>query len=317
MKDLIKSNNIYKIIILLLLTVSCASEDKKLFDMALEFQNQTKYKQAIEIYQKIIDEYAEGKYVVNANVKLNQCKNKLSEKENNIINVVVQSNNPSLYIEKIEKSYEKRDIKIYIFSNGQKRLAILGSMHGDEPQGKYIIEQLIGYIKNTSEILNLNDKQILLIPAINPDGLFRKTRANANKVDLNRNFPTKDWKKIPFNQDPAHYPGDKPASEVETRMLIKEITEFKPKIIINIHSPYKVINYDSNALKVAKLMAKYNEYKISDDIGYPTPGSFGTYFGKERNIQVITLETGPDSGKKAWHENKEALIEVIKNLGVF
>ena len=207
----------------------------------------------------------------------------------------------------IEKSLKKRNIEIYILGNGPDKIAILGSMHGDEPQGDYMVHKLLEYIKNHEELLH--DKQILLIPAINPDGLVKNTRGNANGVDLNRNFPTTNWTaKI----DADHYPGPKPASEPETRMLIKYITEFSPELIINIHSPLKVINYDANCLETAKLMAKYNKYRISDDIGYPTPGSFGTYFGKERNIQVITLETGPENGRKAWKVNKEAIIEVIK-----
>lgn len=59
--------------LVLLLLVSCASEDTKLFKQALEFQKQEKYEQAIEVYQKIIDKYPDGQFVANANVKLNQC----------------------------------------------------------------------------------------------------------------------------------------------------------------------------------------------------------------------------------------------------
>ena len=31
-------------------------------------------------------------------------------------------------------------------------------------------------------------------------------------------------------------------------------------------------------------------YPVEESIGYPTPGSFGTYAGVERNIPTITLE---------------------------
>ena len=32
------------------------------------------------------------------------------------------------------------------------------------------------------------------------------------------------------------------------------------------------------------------KYPVEASIGYPTPGSFGTYCGVERNIPTITLE---------------------------
>ena len=33
----------------------------------------------------------------------------------------------------------------------------------------------------------------LFIPCLNPDGMSKNTRTNSNGVDLNRNFPTKNW----------------------------------------------------------------------------------------------------------------------------
>ena len=34
-----------------------------------------------------------------------------------------------------------------------------------------------------------------VVPILNPDGLLARSRVNANQVDLNRNFPTRDWEK--------------------------------------------------------------------------------------------------------------------------
>jgi len=303
--------NFFVCFCLLLLLLACASEDKKLFEQAIEFQNQQKYEAAIKIYNTIMEQYSDGQYAVNAAVKLEQCKQKIVTNNDNLN---PKSPNSGSIIEKkyIEKSLEKRDIEIRILGTGKNKLAIIGSMHGDEPQGKYIIKRLIEDIKVNSKLIE--NRQILFIPVANPDGLLKNTRGNANGVDLNRNFPAKNWQKKSRTEEPRYYPGDKPESEPETRILIKYISDFHPKLIINIHSPYKVINYDANCLKAAELMAKYNKYKITADIGYPTPGSFGTYFGTERNMPVITLETGPEIGETAWMENKEALITVIQNL---
>jgi len=217
-----------------------------------------------------------------------------------------------------EKSFEQREIKIYVLGKkaAKYKMAILGSMHGDEPQGKYIIEQLVEYVKKNPK--TIENKQILFMPTVNPDGLFGNKRGNANNVDLNRNFPTKNWGSIDGDKNTVYSPGSSPSSEPETKMILKYIGDFNPKLIINIHSPLKLINYDGlNSKRIATLMAKYNNYKTAADIGYPTPGSLGTYFGKERNISVITLETSNDTGEKAWQENKESILAVINNLEGF
>ena len=42
-------------------------------------------------------------------------------------------------------------------------------------------------------------------------------------------------------------------------------------------------------VKVEK-MKKELDYEITEDIGYPTPGSLGTYAGWERKIPTVTFE---------------------------
>ncbi len=37
-------------------------------------------------------------------------------------------------------------------------------------------------------------------------------------------------------------------------------------------------------------MSQETGYKITEDIGYPTPGSLGAYAGQERGIPTITYE---------------------------
>ena len=42
--------------------------------------------------------------------------------------------------------------------------------------------------------------------------------------------------------------------------------------------------------EIAEKISKIINYPAEASIGYPTPGSFGTYAGVERNIPTITLE---------------------------
>ena len=170
-----------------------------------------------------------------------------------------------------------------IGGSGEGKVLVVGVFHGDEPQGKYLIEKYIEQKKSN----------LIFIPCLNPDGMVENKRTNANGVDLNRNFPTKN-----FGQDgsaagdnPASYYGGKePASEIETKFVIDVIEKYKPKAIITLHAPYKIVNYDGPAQDIAQKISDIIHYPVEASIGYPTPGSFGTYCGVERDIPTITLE---------------------------
>ncbi len=136
----------------------------------------------------------------------------------------------------------------------------------------------------------------LFIPCLNPDGLQLNRRTNANNVDINRNFPTKNWGKnegdnATCDDETTNYFGGKSAGgEIETRFLIDTINKYTPSLVMTIHAPYKVVNYDGPAKEIAEKISDIIKYPVEASIGYPTPGSFGTWAGVERNIPTITLE---------------------------
>ena len=143
---------------------------------------------------------------------------------------------------------------------------------------------------------SISRRGLLFIPCLNPDGLQLGRRTNANGVDLNRNFPTKNWgQNLGDNatcddENSGYYGGKSAGSEIETQFLIDTINEFRPETILTLHAPYKVVNYDGPAKEIADKISKIINYPVESSIGYPTPGSFGTYAGIERQIPVITLE---------------------------
>lgn len=179
----------------------------------------------------------------------------------------------------LKETISKLGHKIQLLGNiNHGDILVIGGFHGDEPQGEFLIEE---YLKIH------NESKLLFIPCLNPDGKMLKTRQNANDVDLNRNFPTQNWI---ISEDEHYFGGEKPASELETKFLIDIIDEYKPSLILTLHSPYCIVNYDGDALQIAQKIAEIINYPVESDIGYPTPGSFGTYCGVERNIPTITLE---------------------------
>lgn len=215
----------------------------------------------------------------------------------------------------VKKTYSKNNNEIISVEkspkNWDKTVLVIGVVHGDEPQGKFLIENYLntphpsplpqgerGEIKN----------RLLFIPCLNPDGLKNNTRQNANLVDINRNFPTKNWELTEKNE---YYGGNLPASEIETKFVIEVIEEFSPDVIITIHAPYAVVNYDGPAEEIAKKISKMINYPVQKEIGYPTPGSFGTYAGVERKIPTITLELDENSSPTDLTQPATAIFEFL------
>ncbi len=181
-------------------------------------------------------------------------------------------------------------------TNYDKTILIIGVFHGEEPQGEYLINE---YLKtDLSKIKN----RLVIIPCLNPDGKSKNQRQNANGIDLNRNFPTKNWEIIDKKE---YFGGYEPASEIETKFMIEVLENYKFDAILSIHAPFKIVNYDGPAKDLAEKISEITGYRVQDDIGYPTPGSFGNYAGVERNIPTITLELPEDVlNEELWEINK-------------
>lgn len=170
-----------------------------------------------------------------------------------------------------------------------KRILVLGLIHGDEPLAG---EMTIDWADRLAALEN-NRSTWRIVPMLNPDGLLRKTRMNASGVDLNRNFPTRDWNEEAMaywertaKKDPRRFPGDGPASEPETKCVIAHIKDFKPEFIISNHTPYRVLDFDGPKMPFPKY--KDLPWRALGNF----PGSLGRYMWKDNQIPVLTVELG-------------------------
>ena len=200
----------------------------------------------------------------------------------------------------LESAISKNGQKIELLGNeNYKKTLVIGVFHGDEPQGQFLIEN---YLKK-------NDSPLLFIPCLNPDGMALKVRTNSNGVDLNRNFPTKNWKITEQNE---FFGGAEPASEIETKFIVNIIEKYKPELILTLHAPFKVVNYDGDAKEISEKISKIINYPVEASIGYPTPGSFGTYAGIEKKISTITLELDEECPVEDLIEPVEKIFKLLE-----
>ncbi len=169
------------------------------------------------------------------------------------------------------------------------RVLLMGGIHGDELTSAAIVYRWVEGM--TGPIAQSIDWRIM--PVVNPDGLLaeKASRMNANGVDLNRNFPTPGWDaeaprywKARTRSDPRRFPGHAPLSEPESRWVEEEMRSFKPDVIISVHAPFGVLDFDGPEEPPRKfgrlLLNRVGVY----------PGSLGNYSGVHQNVPVITIE---------------------------
>ena len=160
---------------------------------------------------------------------------------------------------------------------------ILGGVHGDEIEGVIASFGLITHFRQLYS-LGLN---LFIIPQFNFDGVLARTRGNSRGVDLNRNLPTSDWSSVAAT--PRYHPGSEACSENENKALLQYIQTKNFSFIYSLHSWKPMLNINGNARAVAEVIHRRTGYTIEEDIGYPTPGSLGSY-GLEKKIPVLTYE---------------------------
>lgn len=185
------------------------------------------------------------------------------------------------------------------FLSSGKKILIIGGVHGDEIESVELCNELI------SSVIGFDKKitnTLYFIPCLNLDGFYLKTRSNVNNVDLNRNLNTSNWQSIAT--DPRYQPGPESLSEVENKALVSLIEDFKPDLIISLHSfkqklfLWNNVEDTSCTLKLNKA-AEILELEIVSKMNYSVFGSLSVW-GKERNISVLTVEAPRGNTWSDW-----------------
>ncbi|KPF69545.1 hypothetical protein IP84_06215 [beta proteobacterium AAP99] len=177
------------------------------------------------------------------------------------------------------------------------RVLLVGGIHGDELTSTATVLRWAEWLARDAAAGQPVPFHWRVVPAMNPDGLLARpaTRVNANGVDLNRNFPTPGWEpkarkwwEGTARKDPRRFPGRTAASEPETRWLLAEMERFAPDVIISVHAPFGLLDYDGPKPQNLSPPRQLGRLYL-DQLGV-YPGSLGNYGGVHRGVAVLTIE---------------------------
>lgn len=161
-----------------------------------------------------------------------------------------------------------------------RRVALIAGIHGDEREGGRHLDELL-------QRLTGYDGSIRIYEDVNPDGTWRGARATSTGVDPNRNWPAQNF-------EPSPRQGSAPLSEPGVTAAYRDLVKFKPELVIVLHStghgPF--VNFDGPAEDYAQAFsdAAGPPWTVQPSMGYPTPGSFGSWMGVDNGIPTLTIE---------------------------
>jgi predicted deacylase len=177
-----------------------------------------------------------------------------------------------------------RKIKAYRVGDPTSPLkaVFIGTIHGNEAAPAKLLMSLV-------DGPPISGADIWVVPYLNRDGFKRHTRKNAHGVDLNRNFPV-SW----IRQRGDYNSGRKPASEPETRAIMRFLREIRPTYVVGFHQPlYGVDDSYSKTHTFAGL--------LSTNLGLPLKvfncnhrchGTMTQWFNKRLPGVALTVEYG-------------------------
>ena len=189
-------------------------------------------------------------------------------------------------------------------------LLVFAAIHGEEPETTYALSRALRQLAEPLE-------RCAVVLAANPDGLLRGTRCNARGVDLNRNFPSRNWRPTPVTcrstiEDPSDVvlsPGAHAGSEPETQALLALIAELGPDAVVALHAPLACVD-DANDSSLGRRLAARSGMPLVRDVGYPTPGSFGSW-GAENGVPVVTYEFPLAATEVLMRDHVPVLVELL------
>ncbi len=216
-------------------------------------------------------------------------------------------------------SHKGRSITTYAFGSGPNVILFTGAIHGNEASTRSLMLRWIDALEARPSQIPA-DKTVVVIPAINPDGVAAGSRTNARNVDLNRNFATSDWKSDITTTSNAPFPGGggpSALSEPESQALASYVSRVRPRLVLSYHSVGSLLAAnqagDSNARAAtyARISGYANTTGSSDTFEYGISGTADDYYGQVLGVPSVLIELGSHTGDQ-FSRNGDAMWAMVK-----
>jgi protein MpaA len=178
------------------------------------------------------------------------------------------------------ESREGRPVRATDLGAGGPRVAIVAGIHGNEQEGLRHLDELLGVVDPLPATVRIYEDA-------NPDGTAANRRGTSTGVDPNRNWPASN-----FKRDPRR--GPSPLSEPAVAAIHADLVAFEPQLVFVLHSTPRgpFVNYDGPGQGFAErfVVGAGAPWTVKPSMGYPTPGSIGTWVGVDQQIPILTIE---------------------------
>jgi protein MpaA len=202
-------------------------------------------------------------------------------------------------------SVKGRPIVAYRVGNPDARVTAvaMSTMHGDEADTRHILRA----IRDGRKVRGLD---LWVIPTMNPDGLARGTRKNARGVDLNRNFPYR-WADL----DGSYESGPKPASEPETRAVMRFFDQVRPRYVVSFHQPLYGVDVSTPGMKrfAGRLARGLDLPRKRFTCGGVCHGTFTQWYIHKHDRKAVTVEYGANPSRHRMRVR--APRQLVRTLG--
>ncbi|DAC72526.1 MAG TPA: hypothetical protein DSN98_04875 [Thermoplasmata archaeon] len=163
----------------------------------------------------------------------------------------------------------------------------------------------------------VDNREIWIIPMVNPDGREADTRYNAHGIDLNRNYGY-----MPENSNPY--------SEPETQAMRNNALQNNFVLSLSFHCSGDVVNYVWNyktqpvpdnaaVVSLSNQYGSHNGYWVVEGYDwYQTLGDCNDFSYGCRGDMDWTIEVQDSNIPQAWNLNRDAMLEIIDaaNMGL-
>ena len=208
--------------------------------------------------------------------------------------------------EVIGTSIQGREIEAIRIGRGIPVL-IVGVIHGREEAGLAITDLL-------EDMAPPPGVEWWIVPNMNPDGVAMNLRGNANRVDLNRNFPYQ-WAPL-GRRGYWQYAGPSRASEPETKAMVDFVRRIKPVFGIWYHQDLNVISPSTGLEgRLRRAYATLTGLPMKRSTGGTYTGVAGTWQRRvhPRGMTMI-VELGPTLDATQAQTHADAVVAVSELL---